>query len=276
MDDLLKMIFDSVTQHIPHDAVWIAYAGTAGLALFGLLLLAKGAKLAPLMSALAFLGIGGIAGSFVAYWLGTPAWVTIGVAGVVGFGLGLVLFKVWLAVLVASCFVGCSLSLYGVKVLTPHLASYASSNYNVEDAAVGVTLPSPGGADTVSESTQAELGQIWSYLGSEVPSFLTSFWAIVISTGLAGLILGLLLPRFSRALLAATAGTFLFLTAVVAALGGTWPGAMEWIGSIGAWQWVIIVVIWGASLGYNLLDLRGKHPKGREESEEAIGEPATA
>ncbi|MFH1749041.1 MAG: hypothetical protein ABIG44_18575 [Planctomycetota bacterium] len=276
MQNMAQMIYNTLTQHIPHDAAWMAFAGPAVLGLFGLILMVKGAKLAPLMSALAFLGIGVLAGSFTAHWLGSPFWVSVAITAVLGFVLGLVLFKVWLAVLISICFVACSLSLYGGKVITPYLANYSSNNYQAENATVGVTLPDPGATVAVAETPQIELSRIWTYLSTEVPSFLTSFWAILISTGLAGLVFGLLLHRFSRALFAATAGTFFFLTAAVATLQNLWPSGLDWIQSLGIWQWLIIALLWGVSLGYNLLDQRNKSQSVSAEDELPEGETATA
>lgn len=278
MDALPQMIYDTVTQHIPDSTAWVPYVGTAVLALFGLLLMAKGAKLAPLLAACAFLGIGGIAGSFPAHWLGTPVWPTMAVTGVLGFILGLALFKFWLAVLLAGCFVAGSLSLYGVQVVSPHMTNYASRNYEPALGPVGVALAKPDAAVTLADSAQGELAQYWSYAASQVPGFQASFWAIAISTGLAGLALGLLLPRIARALFASTAGTLCLFVALTAVLKAGWPDALTWLHSLGAWGWGIVGAAWGVSLVYNLVDIRPKSPRtsSEDQPETARGKPSTA
>ncbi|MBU0637546.1 MAG: hypothetical protein KKB50_01675 [Planctomycetes bacterium] len=273
MKELLQTVFDAITQHIPSDAVWMPYVGIGLTGLFALVLLLKGARLAPLMAAFAFLGLGGICGSFLASWISTPVWPTIAVVGVLGFIIGLVLFKFWMAVLVAGCFILVSMSLYTSKVLVEPLQHFTADNYDAQNGLV--TLPEPGAVALEDMSPSAQLGQLWTYLGDNVSSFQTSFFAIVISTGLAGLVFGLLLPRISRALWAATAGTFLLMLAATMLLEAVAPRALAWLGSLGGWGWLIVIAVWGGSMAYNLLDTRDKRPA-TGEGDDAEAEPATS
>ena len=278
MEELLQMVYDAVTQHIPQSAEWIPFLGTGLLALFGLLLMAKGARLAPVMSALAFLGLGGIVGSFLSHAMATPIWPSIIIAAVIGFGLGFVLFKLWLAVLVAACFAGISLSLYSNNVISPHLGNYASWNLNVEESVLGVTLPDVNDAAVAAESSQAELGQLWKYFADVIPNFRLSFWAILLSTSLAGLLFGMFLPKASRALFAATAGSFCLLVAMTALLKAHWPASLDQLKALGVWGWVIVTVIWVISLIYNMHDLRMQRRKKTKNADEPApaGKAATA
>jgi hypothetical protein len=260
MKELLQMIYDTVMQHMPDSAAWVPYAGTALLGLFGLLLLVKGAKLAPWMAALTFLALGGLGGSFVSYWIGTPPWVTMIACGVIGFALGLVLFKYWLAILVAGCCICAALSFYGVRIVWPHMADYSSSNFG-QEVPGEVVMPKAGADVLAKQSTEAELAQEWAFLCKDVPNFQTSVWAIVISTGLAGLAFSLLLPGAAKALFAATAGTFCVFVAIGALLKVMWPSALTWLASTGTWGWAILGVVWVIALLHNLLDVRRKRPK---------------
>jgi len=275
METWPKMILEALTQHIPQSAAWLPYASTGVLALLGLVLMAKGAKLAPLMAACAFATGGGLSGSYVAHWFSTPVWPTIGVGAAIGFGLGLVLFKLWLSILVAASFVVAALSFYGVKVVSPHLEGYTSQGYNAREPGIGVTLPMPGSTVAVAPSPQEELTHLWSYLTGRIPSFQTSFWAIVASTGLAGLLVGLLVPRVARALLASTLGLGCVLLAVVAGLKALWPEALGWLTTLGPWTWGVAAGVWTVSLLYNFVDLGGRRTV-RRDPPEPVAKPAAA
>lgn len=258
MIELPRMIMEALTQHIPTDASWAPLAGIVLLGVFGLVLMIRGARLAPAMTGLVFLGIGGIAGSFVAQWTALPPWPTIVVVGGIGLALGLTLFKIWLATLVAACFIFASLTVYGVKVVSPYIPNYTSHNF---DEQKWVTLPEPGQAAELRSSAQSGLVNFWNYLATEVPNFQASFVAIILATGLAGFIFGWMLPKASRALWAATAGTFCFLFATLIALEGHWPQAANWLQSTGPWMWAPVLALWFGALVYNLVDIRDKRVK---------------
>ena len=274
MDAWLDRAFEAATRHIPDSDAWMAYAGVGLLALFGIVLMVRGAKLAPFMAACAFLGVGGLGGSFVAAWAHTPVWATIIITAAIGFGLGLVLFRFWLATLVAACFAGAALSLYSWKVISPEMVNYASRNLDDEG---WVTLAGADEPFIAAPSTEEEFGQMWSYLTEQIPSFQASVWAIVISTGLAGLAVGLLLPRLSRALFASTAGLLCAGFASFTTLKAVWPEALGWLKTQWPWTWGVLIVIWALSLLFNFVSVRAKRPKKKAADDEvAQGEPATA
>ena len=278
MKELLQMAFDTIKPHIPPDAAWIPTASIAVLGVLGLLLLVRGAKLAPAVAGLTFLGLGALGGSFLAPAVATPLWPTAGVVGLIGLGLGLIFFRFWLAVLVAGCFAGGALTLYTGKVLAPHLSNYTSSNLNVaagDDVLLQIGLPEAGDVATAADSGWAELGHLWTYLTGVVPSFQASFWAIVLSTALAGLVFGLLLPKAARALLAATVGTVCFFTAGVALLDANWPSTLAELKSLGTWSWVIVAGVWALALLLNLRSLR-KKPQKKDADSEADDAPSVA
>ena len=267
METVLQDILSAITQHIPSDVAWLPALAAAGVASLGFVLLAKGAKLAPLMTAFVFLGAGGVGGSYVANWFDIPVWPTMLGGGLVAFIAGLALFKVWLAGMVSACFIVASLSFYGVKVLQPHLVGYESRGF---DATSGlVTLPQASEVvESASLTATQELAGLWNYLSASVPKFQPSFYAIVISAGVAGLIFGLLVSALSRALWASTAGIGLFGAGLYLLLQQFAPSALSWLQSLGPWSWGAVAGLWGVSLVFNLLDCRKKRPEKTEDEED--------
>lgn len=262
----IQTLLDTLTQHMPGGAQWM-YAGIVGSMLFGLALMAKGAKFAPTLAAVAFAGLGGLGGSFVAHWLGTPVWVTMGCCGLIGLIGGLVFFRIWLAVLLGSSFALGSLGLYYVKVLDAPLAEYGRQ----ADQPFVVTLP-----ESADLSATAESARIWGYLAENVPNFQTSFLAILISTVAAGVVFGLLMPKAARAIWAASAGTVFFLTGLIMLLNTIAPHLQDRLVSLGPWGWVIVGSLWTSSLVYNLHDCREKRPQKDADADSKKGKAALA
>jgi hypothetical protein len=255
MDVTLKQLLDTLLQHIPSGQAWVPYAGVAAVTLFGLVLLFRGARLAPLLAAVVFLGVGGVAGSFAANAFSLPKWPVIGAAGVVAFILGLALFRLWLAALVGVCFAGVGLGAYGLQVLAPHIATYQAQGI---DANGENTLQPAGSALLEQASSPEELAKVWTYLSTQVPNFQVSFFAIAAATLLAGFIFGMLLPTASRALFAATTGTFLVGCGLTAGLQSFSPAALTWLQQNGTISWGIVGVTWLGSLLYNIFTCRSK------------------
>ncbi len=272
MNEILNMAYDAAMQHIPHAVVWVPQVGTAVVGVLGLALLIKGARLFPAIIALIFMGGGGLAGTYVADAFGTMLWPTVIVLGVVGFALGYFLFKVWLAALVGGCLAAIALTLYGAKVVSPHIENFSSSNLKVEQGVMGVSIPDSGAAPVANGTPSSWAEQAWTHLSTVVPNFQTSFWTILVSVGLAGLVFGFLLPKVARSLVAATVGSVLFLIAVLMLLRANWPGALQAIDQLGEWRWIIITGLWGISLLYNLFDFHRKpRPAASVEEPEAAG-----
>jgi len=241
-DELFFALFPTIAEHLklPAGYGWAPPVVFALVTALGLLLLVRGARWAPGLAALTFLAAGGWVGSFLAGAIGTPVWPTVGVVGVVGLVLGFVLFRLWQAALLASCFVIAALSVYYVRTLTPEVQNWVSAS-----AEPGfVTLQPP---DTVVGdhrlNTWAELGSLWTHLNQHVPSFATTFWALTLSAGLAGLVFGLLLPHASRALWAASLGTAVFGIGTTALLKQYAPGALDWLLADAVRAWAIVAVV---------------------------------
>jgi hypothetical protein len=255
MNELLTMAHDAAMQHIPHSELWIPQVGTAIVGLLGLTLLLRGAKLFPAIVALAFMIGGGAAGANLAGVLGASLWPTVIVLSAVGFALGYFLFKLWLGALVGVCLAAVALMVYGDKVVKPHIENFSSRNLVADQGVMGINIPDTPLATDVPSSWAT---QSWENLSTVVPNFQASFWTIVASVGLAGLIFGLLLPKVARALVAATLGTVLSFLAVLLLLKTNWPAGLQELERLSEWGWIILAAVWGLSLLHNLFNVRRK------------------
>lgn len=273
MNDTLNNLLNAIMAHLPTEAAWGAVGGiVAGV--FGLVLLTKGAKLAPWMTALALAATGVACGLPLANAVGTPQWPTAAVTGIVSGILGLALFRFWLAGMVGAGFVLTALSFYGGTVLRPHIESYASEQ-GVPRFTGTVSLPSPAEIETVNAQSAADqFGLLWSYLGQNVSNFQAAFFAIVISSGIAGIVFGLLVPRLSRSLWASSLGVVLFTGGLAFTLQLLAPAALTWLASLGGWTWALFAGVWAASLIYNLVDSRP--PRTAKTGDEDGGQAALA
>jgi len=276
-EELLFAIFKATIEHLklPDGYGWAPLAGTGIVIGFGLVLLARGAKWAPGLAALSFLAIGGLIGSFLARAIGTPFWPTVGIVGVLGFVLALVMFRLWQAILLASCFAIAGLSVYYVRGLYIEIDRWNS----LAPEATEITLPTAGTVVGENRLTAMQgLSSLWTHLSQNVDGFQTTFWILVLSTGLAGLIFGLLLPRASRALWAASLGTMFFGIGTTALLMRFAPNILDWLQANHAWAWTIVGIVWLLSLAYNFKTCRRRksEKKAEQAKSEANSKPLTA
>ncbi len=251
-DNLPQMLLDTVKVYMPLGSEWMPLAAAGVVGLVGLVFMVKGARLAPVLAALVFAAVGGLAGTLVAPLLNVPPWPAVAGCGAAGLLLGVILFRVWLALLVAACLALVSLAVYGGQTLRDPLNSYLSAGLDREQQLV--TLPEAGSPVTPSADWRKEVAGLWSYLGEHVPNFQSSVWAIVGSTGLAGLIFGLLLPKLARAFWAASMGTALLLLAAGTIVQLHWPNYVPWLQREGL---LVAAGLWALSLVFNWVDVRG-------------------
>ncbi len=268
-DEMPARLLEALSQHLPENAAWIPIALLCISAAGGLLLMFRGARLAPVVVAGALTAVGCGGGWLASQAAGWPLWPAVGAGSVVGLLLGLLLFRVWLAVQVATMLVAGGLALYAPRVAEP-LNEYLSQGLQTAEDQALVTLQPAEAVPVDGQAWQAELGDLWAYLGERVPSFQSSVVAIVGAVGLAGLLFGLLLPRAARSFWAATVGTGCFIVAVMALLQALWPATLA---AVGSWGLIIVAGLWGISLAWNLADMLRKRPKKSAADE---GEPAAA
>ncbi|MBL8878279.1 MAG: hypothetical protein JNG88_04085, partial [Phycisphaerales bacterium] len=176
---------------------------------------------------------------------------------VAGLILGGLFFRFWLAATVAACFVAISLGIYTDRVLTPHLQSYLSRNYDASSELV--TLP---GADAAmvpaSASGWGAVADVWGYLSNNVQQFQPSVGAIIVVMSIAGLLVGWKAPNLSRSIGAATLGTGATMVALTTLLDWYWPTALAQLKSLGAAGWGAVVVMWIVSLAHNYRSITPK------------------
>ena len=276
-EELIVALFEMFAEHVkmPEGYDWVPAATSAGIAVAGLILLLRGARWAPGFAALSFLLIGGGLGAFLGDIIALPMWLTGGIGGVLGLVLGVVMFRLWQATLLASCCVILGLSVYFVRTLHVEVQNWISGPTEAEF----ITLQPAGSVvGEQTSSVQAEFQSLWQHLSDNVPNFQMTFWSLLISTGLAGLIFGLFLPRASRALWAASLGTITFGIGLTALLEHFAPDALDWLLANTMWAWCIVGGVWLISLGINYATCgkRKSDKRSAKNKDEAEGEPAVA
>lgn len=249
-------LLEGLTEHFPQNQLWVPWAGTAVMLVLGMVLLVKGARLAPKLLALSFLVLGGVVGSHIADRFSLPFWPIVASAGVVGAVLAFALFRILLAGFLAGCAVLGSLAAYGINVLNAPLARYAPGL----DSHGLVQLPEASGLPL---TPWTELQKVWTYLAThpDIPNFQQSFWAIIVSTGIAGLMVGLLLPRASRALWAATAGVLFTGVGLYAGFDRLDSQVLDPLSRNTMLAWGVVGGVWLISFVLNLRDLRERRPR---------------
>lgn len=273
MTETFRTAIDTITQHIPTGAPWLPLTLMVAAVVLGLLMLLRGGKLSPAFAASTFLAGGGLLGWFLAGWRGLPVWPSMVIVGVVGFVLGLVLFRLWMAVLLSTCFALVGLVAYGAK-LQPYLATFTTDNFDTAEGLVQLPGATPEAA--VVTTPAAELTRLWLHLSANAPGFRLSVFAIVLASTVAGLALGFFFPRLSRALWAATVGTALFTVGTIFLLDAAAPPALNWLGQhVGQGVWLALPLIWAASLAINLRDLRPR-PNAKQAAKAKAAKPAAA
>ncbi len=258
-----SIALDALLQHLPTGAAWLPAVAAGVTIVLGLVLLVRGARLVPALVTVTFAGVGLYVGFLISRTYGSAEAPALAAGGILGLVLGLLFVRLWIAGLIAGLLVTLALALYSVNALQGPLAEMGRVQV--------VTLPTAT-TNAVSHEPQpwqAVATEYWNYLAEHVPTFRTSFYAIVISAAVAGLLFGLLLPRLSRAVCAATLGTPLLLAAAYALLHGRWPEADPWFDR---WGCTLAAILWSVSLVYNLADMLGIRPRKRR----AVARPATA
>jgi hypothetical protein len=255
MQDLIDLPLDAIGSHLSGTDEWLSATVCAALAIAGLVLCVRGARLIPFLAALAFTVVGWFAGAAIAVNWALPYWTATVVGGAVGLLLGAILVRFWVALLLGSVFALVGVSIYSVNVFPPHLKQYAEGN-DVQFTLPDASQPQSTTALSVFDSDK------WAYLDANIPYLATSLLAIVLSTGLAGLVLGILLPWFSRAIVAASTGTLTLLLGGYAGLHVFgWARSLERYES---WFPLVLLGVWGVSLLLNLADRRRTQPASAE------------
>lgn len=260
-------LLDTAVQHLSASAAWVPQVAAAGLVVLGLVFLVRGGRLAPWVVSLTFLLIGALAGTAIARANQLTVWPAATLSGLAGVLIGLLLFRLWMALQVAALLAAAALAVYSSRVAEP-LNSFLTQGFNPETQEVTLLGAAQIPAPDAPWTTQA--GALWTHLAAQDPSFQISVIAIVAATGLAGLIFAGLMPSAARSVWAATLGTGMVVTAVLGLMKLLWPAALP---IAHRWALVAAAFIWVASVLWNLIDLVGR-PRRRAASPEAETKPA--
>ncbi len=274
-EKMLYGLFDFASSHLtpPPGYEWAPLAVVGALALVGLLFLTRGARWARALAGLTFLAIGGGAGVAVARAIGTPQWPTVGVGAAVCCLVGVMLFRFWQALILALTCVLAGFSVYYVRTLTVPVDNWMSASADPNFVSLDPAGTVVGAART---SGWVRFQDLWAYLSQNVPGFSTNAWAILLGAGIGGLLIGLLLPRLSRALWAATLGTVLAGVGVAALLKDYLPDALDWLLADNTRAWAIVGGVWALSVILNFLTAGKRKHKRAPKPARAEAEPAAA
>jgi hypothetical protein len=234
-----------VSYYVPGASLWSFSAGAAALLGLGAMVAWVGARLAPLLVALTAAAIGAACGASVAVLAGLDGRLGAVIGGA-SFGLaGLCLFRIWLGLFLATCLaLGCT-SVYYVRTLTPHVASYTSRGLG--DGMV--TLPvrgAPGAAEAPS------LSGLRDHIARHVPSVGRDLSLMTLAAVVVAIALVALAPWTARALAAATLGTVMLLTGAIPLVDSFAPGAADQLARTGPWGWTLVAALWLGVFGWNL------------------------
>lgn len=257
------------------DWAWAPTVLLAMAALFGVAVLGRGAKIVPTIA------VGAVA--TLAAWAGfrfspdaIQPWISALITGAVGGVLGIVFMRFWIAALVSALFVSAAVGVYGYQLNRTHqdlLHEFDSRNFDAENGLATLRAVEAEGGSAVAEGWLTQIGDFWTYLGANIPSFQNMFLAITILTSIAGLVFGILLPGASRAVWSATIGTLLCGAGAVGLCQMYWPAAYNWMMSQDRGAWFLVGGVWTASFIYNWMQTRKRKAK---DADGAEGAPAVA
>lgn len=245
-------VLDTIRQHLPAGADWAPLATLGGAVVIGLLFMIRGARLAPALCAIFFLGVGCAAGPLVAAQANLPWLPTLIVLGTLGLVIGIVMFRLWFAVLVAGSLAVTSLAFYSAQTLLPLAESFSVRGLEAGESGLVVTLPDAPTDEARLVSWLPISAAFVDHVRTAQPNLGMNVLAITLAAGVAGLVFALLLPKTSRAVWAATMGTLVFVPAIYFLFALIWRDGAEWMGR---YPLVIGAALWSASLLINLADL---------------------
>jgi hypothetical protein len=273
-EQLLSSLLQMVQTHvrIPENLQWVPAVLAAFALISGLITIVRGGRSAPGIVAVVFLVVGGAGGYYLAGQIATPAWLTAGIIGLVAGVLGLALFRLWQALLLGGVAMLAAMGVFAAYSLTPEISAWSDG---VAPADIAFDLKPAG---TIVGEQRASVGQelasLWTHLDMNVPSFQLKVWSVLGSSGLAGLIFGLLLPRASRALWVSALGTLMIGSGVAGLLEQLAPAQLEWLVANPHLGWVAVGIVWVAAFMSCFLTTK---PKAKRVAEsKPVAKPALA
>lgn len=251
--ELFRGVFDTIVQHVRMPAGFESAptVGLAVVAVLGVLMLMRGARWAPGLAAITLLAVGAAGGALLGAAIGTPIGPTAGAGGVLGCILALAMFRFWQAAMLGVCAAAIGVVAYAFR-LTPAIGAWLERG--LDDGLV--TLRPAGAVVADSGSSWSEVQSLWNHLVASVPSFQLNMGLLLGAGALSGFLLGWFLPRFARALWAATLGVLLLGIGATGLLKLYAPGQLDWMLANDRVAWATVGGFWLVGLGYNLLTAR--------------------
>ncbi|MEW6249427.1 MAG: hypothetical protein AB1716_02190 [Planctomycetota bacterium] len=247
------LLLDTLRQHTLNagtNAEWAPPVAFALLALVGIAFVFKGARLMPAVAAIVLGGVGAALGGQLDSIQGLPPWLGAAAGAVVGILAGVLFFRLWLGLLVATCVTAVSLAAYTFQSLGPSLQNYLTPGLDTANGRITLAVEGP--------PPPPSLSGLWQHLSTDVTGFEINTFTILLGAAIAGLIFGLLLPRVARSFWAATFGSGFLLVGAYGLMRLRWPTAVAWYE-----QWALLVAagVWTLSLVWNLFDMYGVRPR---------------
>lgn len=255
--ETLGALWQLAGEHLrmPAGYEWAPLAGSCACALFGAVLLLRGARWAPGLAGLLLGGLCGVGAAAVAQNNGYSPLPAGLVVGVLGLGACLLMFRVLQAALLAGCLALAGVGVYYARALTPEVQSWLSRGIEGET----LTLR-PAGQIVDAGNWAGRAGELWNHLAANVPQFQLTLGSVVGLTLAAGFVFGLLLPRLSRAIWASTLGTLICGVGATGLLQQFAPAALTWLAANPAPAWGVVAGVWFVSLVINLVSTRRARP----------------
>lgn len=260
-EQLLTSLAQMMRTHIqlPDGLAWAPAAAAAVTLVFGLITVMRGARWAPGLMATGFSVLGGVGGYLLAGQIATPPWLAAAIVAVAGGVIGVLFFRIWQAGLLACAAMGLAVGVFAVQSLTPEIHAWTQGAapddvaFELRPAGSVVGDQQPGMGEQVAS--------LWEHLGANVPGFRAKLVSVLVASGLAGLIFGLLLPRASRALWVSSSGTLMLGLGAAGLLQQFAPARIDWLVQNPHWGWAGLGLVWVAAFAYALSTVRVRPPK---------------
>jgi hypothetical protein len=263
--DQLTQFLDQVQRlwetHVPPEYQVPVLPVAVGSLLLGIGLSVLGAKLARVGVTLGFVAVGVLLASALAPIIHTPVIAVVLIGALLAGGIGYALFRLWVGLAAAAFFAAIAVGTYGSQVVVPRFIEYDPA-YKFNGT---FTLPDKAEGDTTSDRVLSDLqtwaDDFWLYVQSREVDVNKRIWGMGLGAALIGLVLGMLLPRFTLIVATSMVGTLMVmsgLAGLAAQLHVDLPAAAGQHGRILA---VAGIVFLGASLLLQMLLTRKAPPR---------------
>lgn len=201
--------------HVPAAYQVTALPAAVGMLVVGIGLSVLGARLARFGITCGFAAVGVLVALTFGSMTDVPLLALILIGVLVAGGIGFALFRLWVGLAAAAFLSAVTIAAYGGEVVVPHFLEYEQ----VCDFDGTFVLPDPI-ADETADDALSDLEtwahDFWLHVESQETDVNRRLLGVGLGAGLVGLLLGVLLPRFTLVVTSSVLGTVL----VMAGLAG--------------------------------------------------------